>query len=78
MVPKLERRLRSPLVVAEQTAEPLVAIDPPARSDVVDASVDQSIAETLMVPLAVVVLDILAHNSPKMPLAKWNHVADTL
>jgi hypothetical protein len=41
-------------------------------------AVDQRILQTSMIPLAVVVLDELAHRSPEMPFAQRNHPVERL
>ena len=52
-----------------------MAIDRPSPTHVIDASVDQAIAEPLMVPLTVIGLDILADDTPEMAFAERNHLA---
>jgi hypothetical protein len=52
MVPKLERGLCGSFVIVKQAAESPVARDPAFPTDVVDASIDQAIVETLVIPFA--------------------------
>lgn len=78
MVPKLERRLRSPSVVAEQLAEPLTTLDRTGTAEVVVAPVIQPVVDSLMVPFEVVVLNVLADDSPNMAFAERNRLADAL
>jgi hypothetical protein len=62
-VPKLERRLRRPSVVAKHPAETFVALDRTGTAEAIVAAIDQSITDSLLVPLAVIVLEVLADDS---------------
>jgi hypothetical protein len=55
-----------------------MASDRPSSTDMIYASIDQSIAEPLVISLAVVVLHVLLGHSPKMALAQRNHLAHAL
>jgi hypothetical protein len=65
MVPKLQRRLCGPLVIAKQAAEPLMAFNGTAATEGSTTWLDQSIDEPLVIPLDVIVLDILADDAPR-------------
>ena len=78
MVPKLERRLSSPRVVAQHSSEPLSTLDRATTAETIVALIDQSVANPLVVSLTVIVLDVFANDSPKMTFAERNHLADTL
>jgi hypothetical protein len=77
-VPKLDRRLGRPSAVAKHSAETFMALDHSAGAEAARASIDQLIPEPLMVPLCVIVLDVLADDSPKMTFAERNHLTDSL
>jgi hypothetical protein len=77
-VPKLERPLRSPSVVANHSTEEFTALDRGAAVQAALAPLDQSVPESLMVPLAVVVLDGVADDSPKVAFAERDHLVDAL
>ena len=61
------RPSRRPLIEVEQPASPRTA---PYATGLVDhrGSIDEAIAESLVVPLAVIVLDKLRHGAPEMAL----------
>ena len=75
-MPKLERRLRSPSVVAKHSSETFVALDRGAAAEGTLAPLDQSVPESLMVSLTVVVLDVLADDPSEMAFTDRNHLAD--
>src|SRR5687767_6954575 len=70
-VPCLGRRSRGPLIEIEQPAEPRMASDATPHLDHWQAR-NQAIAESLVIPFAVVMLDECRHGSPEMPLADRN------
>ena len=78
MVPKLERRLRGPFVVAKQAAEPLMAFNRAAAAEATSTSIYQAIAQPLVISLAVVVLDVLPNDLPQMALSEWDHLGHAL
>jgi hypothetical protein len=78
MVPKLERRLRSPSVVAKHPTETFMARDRTAPFECARVEIDQSVSDSLMIPLAVIVLDVFANDSPEMTFAERNHLAEAL
>ena len=64
MVPKLSRALRRPTVEAKQASDPLFAPDVASSADVFAASSNEAIAQSLMIPLVVIVLGVLANENP--------------
>ena len=68
----------SPVVVAQHTTEPLTAFDlPTALADTV-LGLEQRVAQTLVVPLDVVVLGELPDGTTKRPFAEEDHPVDAL
>ena len=63
------------MVIAKQATEPLMAIDRPSRSHLFDASIDQPIADPLVIPFTVAGLDIPADDQPETAFAEQNHLA---
>jgi hypothetical protein len=55
-----------------------MALDRTGTAEVHGAPVDQSVSDSLMIPLAVIVLDVFANDSPKMTFAERNNLADAL
>jgi hypothetical protein len=77
--PRFARRelaLCSPVVVAEHPAEALATADlTPAPKG---APIEESVPESLMVPLPVVVLDVLLDRSAEVPLAEEDQLFEAL
>ena len=55
-----------------------MALDRAGPSEVSRARIDQSVVEPLMAPLVVIVLDVLADDSPKVAFAERDHLSDAL
>ena len=55
-----------------------MALDQTSTAEAIVAPLDQLVGDPLMVPLAVVVLNVLADDSPKMALTVRDHPADAL
>jgi hypothetical protein len=55
-----------------------MALNRTGTAEAIVAAIDQSITDSLMVPFAVIVLDVLADDSPKMTFAERNHLTDAL
>ena len=53
-----------------------MALDRTGTAEVTVAAIDQSVTDSLMVPLKVIVLDVLADDSPKMAFTDRDHLAD--
>jgi hypothetical protein len=53
-------------------------LDLAGTAEAIATPVDQSVADSLMLPLAVIVLDVLTDDSPKMAFAERNHLTDAL
>jgi len=77
-VPKLRRPLRRSPVVPKHPAQPLPAFDGAVADAVLRRSLDQLIAEALVISLAMVVLGVLGHGPAKMALAKRNDLRQAL
>ena len=68
-----------PIVIAQQPAEPRPASDDAvARVGVRRNGFDEVVADPLLILLAVIVLDELRKQMPKMSLAEREHAIDTL
>ena len=78
MVPKHKRLLGGPSAIAKHPAETFMALHRTASAQVTGAPVDQPIADSLMVSLAVIVTDVFGSESPTMAFGERNHLADTL
>jgi hypothetical protein len=55
-----------------------MALDRAAAAETARTPIDQSIAEPLVIPFALVVRDVLADDSPKMAFAQRNHLSQAL
>ena len=69
-------RSRRPLIEIEQPAKPPAAPHAARPADHRRGR-DQSIAETLVIPLAMIVLDELHDGVPEVPLTDWNDPIET-
>ena len=76
-MPKLGRALRGSSIEAKKPTEPLAALDPTVSSGTVDG-VDEAIVDPLVIALAVVVRDVLAHRSPKVRFTNRNDLCQAL
>jgi hypothetical protein len=70
-------RSRRTVVVIEETPEALAAVNPANRPGLAPIG-DESVLESLMVPLAMVVLDKLDQRTPEVALAERDHVVESL
>jgi hypothetical protein len=52
------------MIEAKKSTEPLAALDPATSSRVTDRRFDEPVADSLVIPLAVVVRNVLANSSP--------------
>jgi len=77
-VPKLSRPLRRSPVVPKHPAQPLPAFDGTIAERLTTGLLDQLVVEALVIPLAMVVLDILRDAPAKMALAKRNDLRQAL
>lgn len=60
------------MIEVEQAAEPFTANDPNVRVGGLGTNEDQPVSETLMISLAMVVIDELADHPPQMSFATSN------
>jgi hypothetical protein len=77
-VPKLRRPLRGSAVEPEKPAKSLAALDRTASSRLISRRFDQLVANSLVIALAVVVLDELAHDASKVAFPDRNHLRQRL
>src|SRR5215470_12290556 len=66
------------MVITQEAAQPLAALNRPVAADVRAPREQQDIALPLVIPLAVVMLDIFAQRSPQRALAKEEDLAQAL
>jgi hypothetical protein len=71
-VPKLSRPLRRPPVIPKHPAQPFPAFYSTIVAPLAIRTFDQLVAKALVIPLAMVVLDVLRDAPAKMALAKRN------
>src|SRR5258705_300765 len=69
--------LCSSAVVPKKPTEPLSAFDRTPSSECINRLVDESVANSLVIALAVVVRDVLAHRSPKVRFSDRNDLSQT-
>jgi hypothetical protein len=75
IVPKPRRALCGSAVVPEHSSESLAAFDRADSSRFDEGRVDEPVADPLMIPLAVVVLDVLTNRSPKGRFTERNDLS---
>ena len=68
--------LRGPLVAIQEATESWTPTDPTLTSIGHD-TVDQHIAQPLMIAFVMIVRDVLRHGLPEMPLAEQNQAIET-
>ena len=66
------------MIEAEQTAEALSPLYVGVRTCRRWGSLQEPVAESLMIPLAMVVRDVLAHEETEVPLAEGNDAGEKL
>ena len=55
-----------------------MALDRTTAAERIGSPLDQAVLDSLMVPLEMIVLDVLANDSPKMTFAERDQLADAL
>lgn len=79
IVPKLRQRSRSlSLVETKEPAEPFPTLDSADFSIPGTRSVDETVAQPLMIPFEMIVARVLSHHSPKMRLAERDDLREAL
>jgi len=66
------------MVVPKKPAEPLSTLDRAAGACVVDGRINEPIVDSLVIAIAVVVRDVLAHCSSKVPFPDRNNLRQAL
>ena len=69
---------RPSIVVLEDTAHSFSTFDGSVHVEFIAALLDQLVFETLVIPLEVTIVRVLLHHSPKVTLAEWNDLGQTL
>ncbi len=69
---------RPSIVVLEDTAQSFSTLDAAVNVEFVPAILGQLVLETLVVTLEVIVLRVLLHGRPKVALAEWDDLGQTL
>jgi hypothetical protein len=78
-VPLLSPPSRRPsIVVLENTAESFPTLDAAVNVEFVPPILDQLVLETLVITLKVIVLRVFLHGRPKVALAEWDDLGQTL
>ncbi len=73
-----DRLSGSPLVVVEDSAQPFAPLNGGIHIDCVVPLLDQSIVDSLMIPIDVRVLRVLLHHVAQTALSQRNNVGQTL
>ena len=69
---------RPSIVVVEDAAQPFSTADGTVRIGLVAHLLDQLVVESLVIALKVVMLRVFFHGFPKVALAKWDDLGQTL
>ncbi len=64
------------MVEVEESAEALASLHVAVRASR-RCALQKPVVESLMIPLAVVVLDVLSHEEAEVALAEWDHTIET-